>query len=62
MLAQHPYMGRKASGEPVVSLSCAALSILIYYTVSGNEVRIIRVQHSARYRAAFHESGREFRF
>ena len=61
MLGQHPKMGRKLPVGRLYRFPVRPYPYLIYYTVSGSEVRIVRVRHSARYRAAFHESEREFR-
>jgi plasmid stabilization system protein ParE len=35
---------------------------LIYFETSAHAVRIVRIRHAARYRRAFHEPARAFRY
>ena len=61
MLGEHPYAGRKLHIGQLYRFPVRPYPYLIYYAVSGSEVKIVRVRHSARYRPAFHEAEREFR-
>ncbi|MBS0274436.1 MAG: type II toxin-antitoxin system RelE/ParE family toxin [Proteobacteria bacterium] len=59
-LRDQPYMGQKLPGSTRRRFPVAPYPYLIYYDVVGNTVRILRIRHAARYRAAFQEPARAF--
>jgi plasmid stabilization system protein ParE len=59
-LADQPYAGRKISHGRMRRLTVTPYPYLIYYEVSGQTVRIIRIRHSARFRRAFQEPQQAF--
>lgn len=60
LLGEHPHMGRSLPGSRLQRFPVPPYPYLIYYEVTQHEVRIVRVRHSARRRAAFHDPQREF--
>jgi toxin ParE1/3/4 len=60
LLIDNPYMGRKISGSRRRRLAVKDYPYLLYYDVSGNTVRILRIRHAARYRRAFQEPAPAF--
>jgi plasmid stabilization system protein ParE len=59
-LADNPYMGRKVPRSRLRRFPVNPYPYLIYYEIAGDTVRIIRIRHAARYRAAFQEPVRAF--
>jgi plasmid stabilization system protein ParE len=59
-LADQPYMGRRISGNRRRRFPVTPYPYLIYYEVMADTVRILRIRHAARYRAAFQEPARAF--
>jgi plasmid stabilization system protein ParE len=61
-LGDQPYMGRKVPRSRLRRFPVHPYPYLIYYEVAGDTVRIVRIRHAARYRAAFQEPVRAFAF
>jgi addiction module RelE/StbE family toxin len=59
-LRDQPYMGQKISGSRRRRFPVTPYPYLIYYEVAGDTVRVLRIRHAARYRAAFQEPVRAF--
>jgi plasmid stabilization system protein ParE len=59
-LAGQPHMGRRLSGSRRRRFPVTPYPYLIYYEVAGDTVRVLRIRHAARYRAAFQEPARAF--
>jgi toxin ParE1/3/4 len=62
LLLSHPGMGRKIPRRSLRRFPLHPFPHLVYYEVRGQAVRIVRVWHSARKRAAFHDLPRPFVF
>ena len=62
LLRDHPQIGRLIPHRCLRRFPVHPFPYLIYYEVRGRAVRIVRVWHSARKRAAFHDLPRPFVF
>lgn len=60
-LSANPYAGRILSHGRLRRFPVRPFPYLIYYEVSGETVRILRIRHAAQFRKAFHESASAFR-
>jgi toxin ParE1/3/4 len=60
LLREHPGIGRRIPRRRLRRFPLHPFPYLIYYEISGRTVRIVRVWHSARKRAAFHDLARPF--
>jgi toxin ParE1/3/4 len=61
LLSEHPRLGRKLPRSRLRRFPVHPHPYLIYYEILGDDVRIIRVRHAARFRRAFHDPDRPFK-
>jgi toxin ParE1/3/4 len=59
-LNANPHAGYKLPRGRLRRFPVRPFPYLIYFEVSGQTVRIVRIRHAARYRRAFHEATRPF--
>ena len=55
ILGANPHVGYKLPRGRLRRFPVHLYPYLIYYEVTRSDVRILRIRHAARYRAAFHE-------
>jgi toxin ParE1/3/4 len=60
-LAHNPEAGYKLPHGRLRRFPVQPFPYLIYFEVSGQTVRIVRIRHAARYRRAFHDVAASFR-
>lgn len=60
-LSRNPHAGYRLPRGRLRRFAVRPFPYLIYYEISGQTVRIIRIRHAARYRRAFHEPAVLFR-
>jgi toxin ParE1/3/4 len=60
LLGRYPHMGFKLRRARLRRFPVQPYPYLIYFEVAGGLVRIIRIRHAARKRAAFHDLARPF--
>jgi plasmid stabilization system protein ParE len=62
LFLSHPEIGRKIPHRRLRRFPLHPFPYLVYYEVRGRAVRIVRVWHSARRHAAFHDLAQAFVF
>jgi toxin ParE1/3/4 len=60
MLAENPKLGRKLSASRLRRFPVKPYPYLIYYEVTADVVKIVRMRHAARFRRAFQEPQQAF--
>lgn len=60
LLGRYPHMGFKLRRARLRRFPVRPYPYLIYFEVKGEEMRIVRIRHAARKRAAFHDLARPF--
>ena len=60
LLCENPYVGRKLPHRRLRWFPLTPFPYLVYYEISGQAIRIVRIWHMGRRRSALHEAAVEF--
>jgi plasmid stabilization system protein ParE len=60
LLGENPYVGRKLPHRRLRWFPLTPFPYLVYYEISGQTVRIVRIWHMRRRRSALHEAAAQF--